>query len=452
MDRHRERTAPRARLLALAAVLCGTGLSAGAADDAGPAAAARATSSVFVTAFDLAPASAPSAAAASAPSAASLAARASLERIKALRAQRPGDGLLACYQAVAHVALGEREAALAELRSLFGRRLGIVPAAGTGFDSLWADAEFQGVRERLASEEPRTADAPTSFRLTDPRLIPEGIAWDAARKRFLVGSIAQRKIVAIDRRGRTRDFSRPEDGLDAVLGLAVDARRRRVYAVSTNGFEDGARSARRNAVVVYDLGRGRKVARHDVAEALQLNDVAVAADGTLYVSDSEAGSLFRMRPGEHRFALFGAAGAARGANGVAVAPDGTVYVTLTTGIGRVEPRDGRLARLPQPDSVVSGGIDGLYWHEGDLIGVQNSTNPGRVIRLRLADGGKRIDGLVVLQSHHHPAFVEPTTGAIAGSAIHVLANTYVGRYQPDGSVKDAATLRPTTVLAVPLRR
>ena len=84
----------------------------------------------------------------------------SLERIRALRAQRPGDGLLAYYQALAHVALGERDAALAELRSLLGRRLGIVPARGTGFDALWDDPEFQALRERLAAEEPRTADAP----------------------------------------------------------------------------------------------------------------------------------------------------------------------------------------------------------------------------------------------------------------------------------------------------
>ena len=52
--------------------------------------------------------------------------------------------------------------------------------------------------------------------------------------------------------------------------------------------------------MIYDLGRGRRVARHDVAEALQLNDVAVAADGTLYVTDSAAGSIYRMRPGERR--------------------------------------------------------------------------------------------------------------------------------------------------------
>jgi len=445
MNPPRAAATPWRRELGLAAVLAGAWLAAGAADEAGTAASAAASSA------SAAPGASASAAA-SAPSAAEIAGRASLERIRALRAQRPGDGLLAYYQAITHAGLGERDAALAELRSLFGRHLGIVPAPGTGLDSLWGDAEFQAVRERLAGEEPRTPDAPVSFRLADPRLVPEGIAWDGARKRFLVGSIAQRKIVVTDRGGRARDFSRPEDGLDAVLGLAVDGRRRLLYAVSTNGFEDSARSARRNAVLIYDLGRGRRVARHEVAEATQLNDVAVAADGTVYVTDSAAGSIFRMRPGERRLNLFGTARAARGANGIAVAPDGTVYVTLSTGVGRVDPRDGSLARLPQPDSVVSGGIDGLYWHEGDLVGVQNSTNPGRVIRLRLGDGGKRIDSLVVLQSHHHPALVEPTTGAIADGALHVLANTYVGSYQPDGSLRDADKLRPTVVLAVPLQR
>ena len=371
--------------LGLAAVLAGAWLAAGAAEEAGPAASAASSPSASAS-----PAAPSASTAASSPSAAEIAARAGLERIRALRVQRPGDGLLAYYQAIAHVALGERDASLAELRSLLGRHLGIVPAPGTGLDPLWGDAEFQAVRERLAAEEPRTADAPVSFRLADPRLVPEGIAWDAARKRFLVGSIAQRKIVAVDRRGKTRDFTRPEDKLDTVLGLAVDGRRRLLYAVSTNGFEDSARDDRRNAVLIYDLGRGRRIARHDVAEALQLNDVAVAADGTLYATDSAAGSIFRRRPGERHLTLFGTPRAARGANGIAVAPDGTVYVTLSTGVGRVDPRDGSLVRLPQPDSVVSGGIDGLYWHDGDLIGVQNSTNPGRVIRLRLADSGKRL--------------------------------------------------------------
>ncbi|HEX2543074.1 MAG TPA: hypothetical protein VHM00_18580 [Caldimonas sp.] len=381
--------------------------------------------------------------------AAPAAARTSLEQLRALRAQRPADGLLAFYQAMMHARLGERDEALAELRGLVGRRLGIIPTPGTGFDGLWSDADFQALLAQLSAEEAQTAPAPVAFRLGDTRLVPEGIAFDPDGRRFFIGSIAQRKIVVADRLGRVRDFSHPDDKLDAVLGLAVDARRRLLYAVSTNGFDEGTTGERRNAVLRYDLARNRLSARYDVPAALQLNDVAVAPDGTLYATDSGAGSLYRLRPGETALAPFGPAQAAPGANGIAVAADGAVYVALSTGIARLD-ADGTPQRLAQPDSIVTGGIDGLYWHRGDLVGVQNVANPGRVIRIRLGDAGRRIVGVKVLQSHHHPAFDEPTTGAIADGALHVLANTYVRRFQADGTLKDGESLAPTTVVAVPL--
>ena len=101
---------------------------------------------------------------------------------------------------------------------------------------------------------------------------------------------------------------------------------------------------------------------------------------------------------------------------------------------------------------MTGGIDGLYWHDGDLLGIQNTPNPGRVIRIALADKGTRVAGLTVLQSHHHPEFDEPTTGAIAHGALNVIGNSYVGSYQPEGTILDAGELKGTAIVAVPLRR
>jgi hypothetical protein len=87
-----------------------------------------------------------------------------------------------------------------------------------------------------------------------------------------------------------------------------------------------------------------------------------------------------------------------------------------------------------------------------LFGVQNVTNPGRVIRIELADKGTKIEGVTVLQSHHHPDFVEPTTGTIAKGALHVLGNTYVRQYRPDGTLQDEGELKGTAIVAVPLKR
>jgi hypothetical protein len=386
----------------------------------------------------------------SAPEDPSVAARASLERIQALRKERPGDGVLVFYQAVMHVTLGERAAALELLRSLKGRTLGLIPVRDAGFDSVWDDPEFQKISKALADDEPQTPASPVAFRLKDPKLIPEGIAYDAEGMRFFIGSIAQHKIVAAHAR-ELSDFSSAADKLDPILGLAVDTTRKYLYAVTTNGFEESAKKERRNAVVRYDLKDGRLMDRFVAPDAMQLNDLAIATDGTLYVTDSQTGSLFRKKPEEKTLTKFGATGALRGANGIALAPDGALYVTLSTGIARVDTTSGEPTRLPQPDTVVTGGIDGLYWHDGDLIGIQNSTNPGRVIRIALTDKGIRIAGVTLLQSHHHPEFDEPTTGAIAQGALYVIANSYVGHYQPEGTIKDAADLKSTAIIAVPLQ-
>jgi len=205
-------------------------------------------------------------------------------------------------------------------------------------------------------------------------------------------------------------------------------------------------------VVSYDPNDGRLIERYPAPEAIQLNDLAVTRDGTVYATDSLGGSLFRKKPESKALTLFGTAGALRGANGITLSGDGKLYVAISTGIARVDPTTGEATRLPQADDLVTGGCDGLYWHEGNLLGIQNVTNPGRVVRIVLAEGGTRISGVEVLQSSHHPELSEPTTGALSHDALNVIANSYVGHYQPDGTIKDSAALKPTAIVAVPCAR
>jgi sugar lactone lactonase YvrE len=381
---------------------------------------------------------------------------AQLARIRALQQQRPGDGLLVHYEAMTQARAGQRAEAVATLRRLLGRGLGLVPMADMGFESLQDEPGFREVQAQLLAQTPRTPDAPVVLRLPpdSARLIPEGIAYDAKRRTYYLGSIAERRVLAVDLQGRTRSLSTPADALDAVLGLAVDAARDRLCAVSSNGFEDGAQQQRRNAVACWTLADGRRALRVDVPQAQQLNDLAFAPDGSLLVTDSMAGSLWRVGL-DGSAKRVGGDGALRGANGLAIAPDGrAAYVAASTGILRVGLPGGEPTRLPQPDDVVSGGIDGLYWVDGGLVGVQNAVNPGRVLRLALAQDGTRITAATVLQSHHHPDFAEPTTGVVVDGALHVLANSYVAYWLPAGRIDDSRSPppRPPAIVAVPLRR
>jgi sugar lactone lactonase YvrE len=377
--------------------------------------------------------------------------RTRLERIQSLRKERPNDGVLIFYEAITRIDLDDRDAAFALLRSLQGRKLGLVPVRDAGFEAVWNNPEFQNIRQKLANEEPRTPDAPVAFRLADPKLIPEGIAYDPKQDRFLIGSVAQKKIVSANRKGEVKNFSAPRDNLDCALGLFADSGQEQLYAVSTNGFLDEAQKQRRNAVVRYDLKTGSLVSRYDAPDANQLNDLTIAADGTIYATDSGGGTLFRKRPAEKTLTPFGAKGALPGANGITLGADGKLYVAMSTGIATIDLSTGSPTRLSQPDTVVTGGCDGLYCHRGDLVGIQNVTNPGRVIRIALADQGTRISGITVLQSHHNPEFDEPTTGAIAADTLYVIANSYVGHFQANGNIKDPGQLKPTAIIAVPLK-
>ena len=149
------------------------------------------------------------------------------------------------------MSLGERDAALTLLRSLKGRKLGLIPVRDVGFEAVWDDPEFQALRKELADEEARTPAAPVAFRLKDSKLIPEGIAFDPKGERFFIGSIAQRKIVVADAKGEARDFSSVSDKLDAVLGLAVDSVRDR----RQHQYFESAKTARRNQCSRLKTGR-----------------------------------------------------------------------------------------------------------------------------------------------------------------------------------------------------
>ena len=72
-------------------------------------------------------------------------------------------------------------------------------------------------------------------------------------------------------------------------------------------------------------------------------------------------TLFRKKPDEKTLTPFGSKGAVPEANGITVGVDGNLYVAISTGIAKIDTSTGAPTRLPQPDTVVTGGCDGLYW-------------------------------------------------------------------------------------------
>ena len=371
-------------------------------------------------------------------------------RLEKAVAEAPDDPALTYFLASARAAAGDADGALAALERTLAIGEGFLPTPEM-FPKLTADPRFIALRERFEANLPRKVDGEVAFTLSDRNLLPEGIAYDAAERVFYIGGVAHKGIYRIVSESTMRPLSGPKDKIDSILGIAIDAQRRMLYGVSTSALTAAGRTARRNAIVVYDLRKWRLARSIDVPGAQQLNDVAVAPDGTLLVTDSGGGGVFRVDPESGKVDALVPLGKAPGANGIAIPPRGGIaYVAANRRPLRVDLRSGEVTPLTVPPRENAAAIDGLYWHDGALIGVQNVTTPGRVVRLRLAPDGQSITAVETLQSHHQSAFDEPTTAAIARDGLYVLARTQLSRYNDKGEVVGRENALPPQILRIKL--
>jgi hypothetical protein len=102
-------------------------------------------------------------------------------------------------------------------------------------------------------------------------------------------------------------------------------------------------------------------------------------------------------------------------------------------IFRVDISSKSIIRLPAPTDVALYGIDGLAWHNGSLIGVQNGVDPSRVLQLHLAPDGSRISAARILDMNH-PRVAEPTLGVVVGDTYYYVANSFGGFLRKPNSV------------------
>jgi hypothetical protein len=378
------------------------------------------------------------------------AAKRGVAAVEAALAQRPNDATLYFFLARFHAQAGNRDGAVAALTKAAELGDGFLPARELGFEKVWDDPRFQKVRGDMEVKLPRLDFAPIAFEVDDTRLVPEGIAYDAPSHSFFLGSIVERKIVRVSDEGRVSDFAL---GLDSVLGIAVEAPRRILYAVSTSALTQAGRKSRRNAIVAYDVDSLRQLRRVDVPEAMQLNDVAVAPGGRVFTTDSASGAVFEiLKDGTTRTLV--RPGELRGSNGLAPSADGTrLYVAHSTGLAVVDVAAGGGAkRVANRTRETVAAIDGLYQWQGQLVGVQNTTTPGRVILVTLSSDGEAIERVQTLLSHHHNRLDEPTTGAITERGFFLLAATGVGHYDDRGEIERPDSMPKPTVLRIPLPR
>ena len=301
-----------------------------------------------------------------------------------------------------------------------------------------------------------------TFAAADSEFYPEGLALDAKSGRWFVASVHERRIAVATPGKPARDFvPAGAGGLRAVLALAVDERRGRLWATSAGlpqmaGYAPG--DSGEASIHAFDLASGKALARHDLPrrpEGHVPGDACVAPNGDLYVTDSSHPAIWRVRAD----AKDGTAPEEwlsdptfRSLQGQAFSADGkTLFLAdYSHGLAAIDVATKAVRWLEPPPGVCVLGIDGMGRDGDDLVCVQNGITPPRIVRVKLA-AGPRIAGLEVLDRNTEVAD-EPTMGVVAGDAFVYVANSLWEKYDEGGVRRYEVPLTAPTLLSVPLGR
>ena len=348
---------------------------------------------------------------------------------------------------------GRPEQAMDMLRELAAVSADYGMADDEDLASLREREDFQQLVNDLKKGTQPVSTATHAFTLQQLGLIPEGIALHQPSGRFFIGSMRSGDIFVVDAEGQLSKFATVQHaGKMAAIGLMVDEKRGLLWAVGSTFslVEDYDPEAEaRSGVFGFDLSSGELREHYLGTNTINgFNDVALSPSGDIYLS-GDAVSVVRkgsaeITPIDTSIKIFGS-------NGIAVRPDGKrMFVSsYPVGIASIDPASGAARWLDTPADVSLYGVDGLYWHKGFLIAVQNGMQPWRLVKLQL-----NADQTAVTAAHlieFATEEVTPTTGAIRGDTIYYVGSGPSPENLPSQLPKSIAGFSgKTIVMSAPL--
>jgi DNA-binding beta-propeller fold protein YncE len=278
-----------------------------------------------------------------------------------------------------------------------------------------------------------------AFTLAEKDLLPENLAFDPADGSFYIGSTRKGKVVRRASNGRVTDFiPSGRDGLWMVVGLKVDSARRILWVNSSgasNYFRYTAADDGKAGLFRYDLKTGNLLKKFLPKEDGPhfFNDLVVTRDGRVFVTDMAGKAIYLASPQADSLVRWIAPESFTDPNGIALSTDErTLYVASVEGLNSIDIATRTSTLLPRPADVDDVGIDGLYFVNGSLIGIQGGRR-NVVQRFVLNPDRTRIERAEVLEANH-PMFMNPTTGVIVGRDLYYIANSQFGSFDKNGSL------------------
>ncbi|MBD3258756.1 hypothetical protein GF377_10010 [candidate division GN15 bacterium] len=354
---------------------------------------------------------------------------------KELLEHQPDNPVVAYNTACGYALTGDKESAIEILAGLTARGIDFGAATDPDFRSLADLPEFDQLMAQLDSLYPPINTSEIVYDLDPPDLIHEGMAYDPRTGRLFIGSMRYGNIHVAGPNHSLTEFARIDGGGPlGILGLEVDTIRNILWAAgtafqATEGYLPADRGI--TAVFGFDLDNGtqslsfRFPGRHP---GFGFNDLTVSSAGDIYCT---GGPVYVFPAGSIKPELLLPTDVVSASNGITLSDDEKTLFIAAGGIVRVDLENGEYNWLEHADSIRVGNVDGMYYYDGSLVGIQHGPAPWRAARWFLNANETAIDSVITLERKTSGVFTA-TTGALVGDEFYFLARTVPPTTLPGG--------------------
>jgi streptogramin lyase len=370
--------------------------------------------------------------------------RAQLSLAEHLLDKTPDRAAVLYFIAASHALLREPHEAMVNLKECALAKEGFDPVGDPAFTAMKKDHDFQLLTEQVHRDFPQVSRARLAVTTQEKDIVPEGLAYDPARNVLYLSSMHKKKIVRISGDYKITDFV-PADryNLLPVLGIRIDPTD---FSVWSNSWLENHQSE----LLHFDK-YGTLLGRFSTVEEGNhgFNDLVVLRNGSVFLTDTPGNKVYRFDPKTKIFQSVKVSRQLLLPNGITSTDDDQfLYIADQLGVLRLDLKTGDSAEVsPGPHSTVAG-ADGLYWHKGSLIAVQNGIGSPRIAAFQLTDDGLHVSKTTILENRS-TFTVLPTTGALRGNDFYFIVNSQLDNLNGD-RILDVTRLEPVRIAVLTL--
>lgn len=367
--------------------------------------------------------------------------------------------------------MGHKAAALQWLEKFAATGLSYDAAKDDDLKALLADEAGQKIVAQMKERSQPVAKAEFVCALAQADIMPEDITYvksssSKSEPSFIVSSIQHRTLYRVSPpKPGGKECAVQELPLAGeakrwpTLAVASDPKRKTLWVTTSAmpGFSGFPKEDEGKALLVeLDANSGKVLRRFDPGTngPAVLGDMCVTGDGTVYVTDSIGGGVYRLHGDLQTAKLEKIADGLFSPQTPVLARDGKrLFVAdYTMGIAVIDLAAANAAKvnyLPHAENVAVVGLDGLYPSGDSLIGIQNGTDPARILRLQMNQAQTEITGAQVIEQATE-RMGDPTHAVAVDGWFYVSANVGWSKVDDNtGKLNPGEKFTPPVLLRFP---